>query len=95
MANATTDGYPAFAVTDNVRSFTGYGLGSYCLFNRGLPIVATEAFQAPSTAPGVRLRDLLTVFLSGSGGINSVVDGVGAPVDSSTAGRPSDVVTFP
>jgi len=95
MANATTDGYPAFAVTENVRSFTGYGLGSYCFFNQGLPIVATEAFQAPSTAPGVRLRDLLTVFLSGSGGINSVVDGVGAPVDSSTAGRPSDVVTFP
>jgi len=95
MANATTDGYPAFAVTDNVRSFTGYGLGSYCFFNQGLPIVATEAIQAPSTAPGVRLRDLLTVFLSGSGGINSVVDGVGAPVTSATAGTPSNVVSFP
>jgi hypothetical protein len=95
MANASTDGYPAFAVTDNVRSFTGYGLGSYCFFNQGLPIIATEAFQAPSSAPGVRLHDLLTVFLSGSGGINSVVDGVGAPVDSSTAGRPSNVVSFP
>jgi hypothetical protein len=95
MANATTDGYPAFAVTDNVRGFTGYGLGSYCFFNQGLPIVATEAFQAPSTAPGVRLHDLLTVFLSGSGGINSVVDGVGAPVTAATAGTPSDVVSFP
>src|SRR5260221_414714 len=95
MAHATPDGYPAFAVTDNVRSFTGYGLGSYCFFNQGLPIVATEAFQAPSTAPGVRLHDLLTVFLSGSGGINSVVDGVGAPVNSGTAGRPSDVLSFP
>jgi hypothetical protein len=95
MANATTDGYPAFAVADNVRRFTGYGLGSYCFFNQGLPIVATEAFQAPSTAPGVRLHDLLTVFLSGSGGINSVVDGVGAPVTAATAGTPSDVVSFP
>jgi hypothetical protein len=95
MANATTDGYPAFEVTDSVHSFTGYGLGAYCFFNQGLPIVATEAFQAPSSAPGVRLHDLLTVFLSGSGGINSVVDGVGAPVTSSNAGRPSDVVSFP
>jgi hypothetical protein len=95
MANATTDGYPAFEVTDSVRSFTGYGLGAYCFFNQGLPIVATEAFQAPSSARGVRLHDLLTVFLSGSGGINSVVDGVGAPVNSGNAGRPSDVVSFP
>ena len=95
MANATTEGYPAFEVTDSVRTFTGYGLGAYCFFNQGLPIVATEAFQAPSSAPGVRLHDLLTVFLSGSGGINSVVDGVGAPVNSGNAGRPSDVVSFP
>jgi len=95
MADATTDGYPAFQVTGNVSSFTGYGLGSYCFFNQGLPIVAAEAFQAPSTAPDVKLHDLLTVFLSGSGGINSVVDGVGAPVTSATAGTPSNVVSFP
>lgn len=95
MADATTNGYPAFQVTGNVRTFTGYGLGSYCFFNQGLPIVATEAFQVPSTAPGVRLHDLLTVFLSGSGGINPVVDGVGAPVNSGNAGSASDVVSFP
>jgi hypothetical protein len=95
MADANTDGYPAFEVSANVRRFTGYGLGSYCFFNQGLPIVAMQAFQAPSTAPGVRLHDLLTVFLSGSGGINSVIDGVGAPVTSATAGSPSNVVSFP
>jgi hypothetical protein len=95
MADANTDGYPAFEVSQNVRTFTGYGLGSYCFFNQGLPIQATQAFQAPSTAPGVRLHDLLTVFLSGSGSINSVIDGVGAPVTSATAGSPSNVVSFP
>jgi len=95
MADATTDGYPAFQVTGNVSRFTGYGLGTYCFFNQGLPIVATQAFQAPSTAPDVRLHDLLTVFLAGSGGINSVIDGVGAPVTSATAGSPSNVVSFP
>ena len=95
MADANTDGYPAFEVSANVATFTGYSLGSYCFFNQGLPIVATQAFQAPSTAPGVRLHDLLTVFLSGSGGINSVIDGVGAPVTSASAGSPSNVVSFP
>jgi hypothetical protein len=95
MADANTNGYPAFEVSPNVRTFTGYGLGSYCFFNQGLPIQATQAFQAPSTAPGVRLHDLLTVFLSGSGSINSVIDGVGAPVTSATAGSPSNVVSFP
>jgi hypothetical protein len=95
MAGASTDGYPAFAITGNVRSFTGYGLGSYCFFNQGLPIEATEAFQAPRTAPAVRLHDLLTVFLNGSGSIDSVVDGVGAPVTSATSGTPSTVVSFP
>jgi Pectate lyase superfamily protein len=95
MADAKTDGYPAFEVAANVRTFTGYGLGSYCYFNQGLPIAATQAFQAPSTAPGVRLHDLLTVFLSGSGSINSVIDGVGAAVTSATAGSPSNVVSFP
>ena len=95
MANPNTNGYPAFKVGSNVRSFTGYGLGSYCFFNQGLPIEATQAFTAPSAAPGVQLHDLLTVFLSGSGSINSVIDGVGAPVNSSTAGSPSNVVSFP
>ncbi len=95
MADASTDGYPAFAITGNVRSFTGYGLGSYCFFNQGLPIEATEAFQAPRTAPAVRLHDLLTVFLNGSGSIDSVVDGVGGPVTSATPGTPSNVVSFP
>jgi hypothetical protein len=95
MASANTDGYPAFKVSGDVRTFTGYGLGSYCFFNQGLPIEATQAFTAPGTAPGVRLHDLLTVFLSGSGSINSVIDGVGAPVNSSTAGSPSNVVSFP
>jgi hypothetical protein len=50
------------------------------------------AFQVPQTS-GIQLNDTLTVFLNGSGGIESVVDGTGAAVDSSFGG-PSDVVTF-
>ena len=51
MASADQDGYPAFLVTTNVTSFQGYGMGSYSFFDQGVPIYATEAFQAPD-APG-------------------------------------------
>jgi len=94
MANATTDGFPAFAVSGDVRTFAGYGMASYCFFNRGIPIVASEAFDVPSDQPGVHLHDVLTRFLNASGGINSVVDGVGAPVTAANPG-PTDVVSFP
>jgi hypothetical protein len=94
MKNATTDGYPAFEVTSNVRTFAGYGLGSYCFFELGIPIVATEAFEVPSDAPGVELHDILTRFLNGSGGINSVVDGTGAAVTSANSG-PTYIVSYP
>jgi hypothetical protein len=96
MSGPTTDGYPAFLVSGGVSSFTGYGMGSYSYFDQGIPIYATEAFSVPDTA-GIHLSGLLTVFLSteGSGGIDSVVDGVGG---SSTLANPDqavDVPTFP
>jgi len=94
MANPTTDGFPAFQVTDNVRSFQGYGLGSYCFFELGIPIEASESFQVPADQPGVQLHDILTRFLSGSGQITSVVNGTGAAVTSANPG-PTYVVSFP
>jgi hypothetical protein len=49
-----------------------------------------------STAPqaNVQFHDLLNVLLTGSGGINSVINGTGAAVNS-TFGGPSDVVSCP
>jgi hypothetical protein len=76
-----------------VTSFQGYGMGSYCFFNQGAPIYNAMAFQSPDLSTD-QWHDLLTVFLSGSGGINSVINGVGAAVDSSNGG-PSDVTTYP
>jgi hypothetical protein len=87
------DGYPAFEVTANVRTFQGYGMASYCFFNQGVGIFATEAFKV-ARAPGVQLHDILTRFLNASGGIDSVVNGTGAPVTQAQPG-PSDVVTYP
>jgi hypothetical protein len=93
MESATQDGYPAFYVPSSVTSFQGYGMGSYSYFDQGVNIENAMAFQAPDTS-GVQFHDLLTVFLSGSGGIESVINGTGAAVDSSFGG-PSDVVRYP
>mgnify|MGYP001160723178 CR=1 FL=1 len=93
MSSPTQDGYPAFYIPSSVTSFQGYGMGSYSYFNQGVAIENAMAFQAPDTA-GVKFHDLLTVFLNGSGGIQSVINGTGAPVSSSFGG-PSDVVSYP
>lgn len=93
MSSSTQDGYPAFYVPNSVTSFQGYGMGSYSYFDQGVAIENAMAFQAPDTS-GVQFHDLLTVFLNGSGGIQSVINGTGAAVSSSFGG-PSDVVSYP
>jgi hypothetical protein len=92
MASPSVDGYPAFAST--AHTFTGYGMGSYSFFNQGLPIHATEAFSVPNE-PGISMNDLITVFLNGDGGIDSVVDGVGAAVSKTSPSATSTVLHFP
>jgi len=93
MATPSQDGYPAFVVTPNVTTFKGYGMGSYSFFNQGVTIYASTAFQAPDN-PNVQFQDVFTRFLSGSGGINSVINGTGAAVTTASPG-PSDVITYP
>ncbi|HWF80038.1 MAG TPA: discoidin domain-containing protein [Streptosporangiaceae bacterium] len=93
MSSSTQNGYPAFFIPNSVTSFTGYGMASYSFFNQGVAIENAMAFQAPNTS-GVAFHDLLTVFLNGSGGIQSVINGTGAAVSSSFGG-PSDVVSYP
>jgi hypothetical protein len=97
MASPTIDGYPAFAVSPHVKTFQGYGMGSYSFFNQGVQIFATQAFQSPVT-PGVQFHDLLTVFLDpahGSGGILSVINGVGGSSTAANPDVPVDVVSYP
>lgn len=93
MASPSQKGYPAFYLPNRVTRFQGYGMGSYSFFNQGVDIENAMAFQAPN-APGVQFHDILTVFLNGSGGIQSVINGSGAAVNSSFGG-PSDVVSYP
>ena len=93
MSGPTTDGYPAFLIPARVTSFSGYGLGSYCFFDQGVPIESATAFAVPDT-PGVQLHDVLTRFLNGSGSIDHVVNDTGAAVTAGNPG-PSDVVSYP
>ncbi len=59
MSSATADSYPAFVISPRVKSFPGYGMGSYCFFGLGVPIESATAFSAPDT-PGVQLNDVFT-----------------------------------
>jgi hypothetical protein len=93
MASPTQNGYPAFYIPSSVTSFQGYGMGSYTFFNQGVDIQNAMAFQSPDT-PGVQFHDILTVFLTGSGGIQSVINGTGAAADAASGG-PSNVVSYP
>jgi hypothetical protein len=72
-------------------------MGSYSFFDQGVPIFATQAFQSPDTV-GVQWHDLLTVFLNattGSGGIDSVINGVGGSSTAANPSAPVDVTSYP
>jgi hypothetical protein len=98
MATPSQDGYPAFFVTHNVRSFNGYGMGSYVVFiQTAAPVLYDAEAYESSDAPGVRFHDILTVWIAGSGGDLSVIDGHGGPDTSTNPGKvvPVDVVSYP
>jgi hypothetical protein len=100
MATPTQDGYPAFLVTPNVRTFQGYGMGSYSFFDiPGLSpqVYSSEAFEAPNR-PEVQFHDLFTIFLNatgGYGGILSVINGTGGETTVIDPDYPQDVVSYP
>lgn len=91
-------GYPALKVADSVRSFNGWGMGSYSFFNQGVDIFADNAFEVPATLPPGGVQDLLTVFLDpdkGKGGILNVVNNTGGSSTSANPSVPVTVVRYP
>jgi hypothetical protein len=86
------NGFAAYKVGDHVRTHEAWGLGSYSFFNVGPEIHAAHGFEVP-VRPGVKLHDILTVFLNANGGIDHVVNDTGAPVNSSN--QVTNVVSFP
>ena len=86
-----TLGYPAVRVTNNVKTFQAWGMGSYSFFNQGVNIYSANAFVVPTKLAAGSVKDSLTIFLStaGFGGIQNVINGVGG---SSTIANPDAVV---
>jgi hypothetical protein len=94
--STTRAGYPAFQVGAGVTTFHGYGMGSYVVFiDTSATLHDAAAFEAPK-APGISFRDVFGVWIAGSGGLDSVINGVGGPVSSTRPGKtvPVDVATY-
>jgi hypothetical protein len=95
--SATFSGYPAFQVGSGVTTFQGYGMGSYVVFiDTTATLHVTEAFQAPQAA-GVAFHDVFGLWIGGSGGLDSIINGTGGPAaDGADASHaPVDVVSYP
>jgi len=92
------NGWAAFKIANSVRTFHGYGMGSYSFFNQGVDIYADRAFEVPTTLPAGSLKDLLTIFLDatrGKGGILHVVNDTGGSSTIANPDVPVTVVSYP
>ncbi len=97
MASPTQDGYPAFLVAPNVTTFQGYGMGSYVSFiDTTATLFDNEAFQSPDTS-GVQFHNIFCVWIGGSGGDKSLINGAGGPCTSTNPGtvEPVDLTSYP
>lgn len=77
------DGYASYKVANTVTTHQAYGLGIYCNFDVNPSVVLSDAIEAPDT-PGVTFDDMVTISLGGEGQISSIINGVGATVNSSS-----------
>lgn len=95
--DGTSKGYAAYQVGRKVRTHEAWGLGSYSFFNQGVDIFADNAFVVPQT-PGVKMHNLLTIFLdatNGKGGILNVINNTGGSSTIANPDVPVTVVNYP
>ncbi len=81
--DGTRNGYASYRVADDVQVHDAWGLGVYSYFNQGVDIQLESAIQVPVTS-GVHLRDMVSVFLAGSGSVTHTVNDAGTVVQSGT-----------
>ena len=100
-------GYPSFLVTNNVQNFHGYGMASYVVFiYTNATLWDAMTYEAPNN-PGVVFTDAMDLFISStcsvngncptpsqSGGLNSVIDGVGGPATNANPTAVVDVDSY-
>ncbi|HEY2672105.1 MAG TPA: adenylyl cyclase [Rugosimonospora sp.] len=88
----TGNGWASYKVGTRVKIHEAWGLGVYCFFNQGVDIRADRAIEVPDR-PGVRFHNMISVFLSGSGGIERTINDAGTPLIG--AFGTSTVVSYP
>ncbi len=88
----TGKGWASYKLDRSVRKHEAWGLGVYSFFNQGVDIRAARGIEVPQR-PGVKLHNMVTVFLNGSGGIEKTINDAGTPVVGSFG--TSTVVTYP
>ncbi len=87
------NGYAAIHVDKHVKTFQGWGLGSY-IYTNVVPTLHSESgFEVPVT-PGVQLHDVLTISLNAAGTIDHVVNEEGTAVTPTVQG-PAQLVSAP
>jgi hypothetical protein len=74
----TGKGWASYKVATSVKTHEAWGLGVYCFFNQGVDIRADRAIEVP-VAASVKFHDMVSVFLTGSGGIEHTINDAGVP----------------
>ena len=74
----SVNGYASYKVADKVKTHEAWGLGIYCFF-RDADVVADNAIETPK-GDGIKMHHMVTVFLTGKGGIKHVINGTGNAV---------------
>ncbi|MCA1190502.1 MULTISPECIES: sialidase [unclassified Saccharopolyspora] len=69
-------GWAAYKVADDVTDHEAWGLGSYCFFDTNPEVTAARSFEVPVN-PGVKMHDLVSVSLGGTGTIDKVINDQG------------------
>ncbi|WP_158942209.1 malectin domain-containing carbohydrate-binding protein [Granulicella sp. S190] len=86
------NGYPSYEVTSKVCSHSAYGLGIYSFFDvPNVTIFQSNAILAPNVS-GINFTNMVTVMLSGSGGISNVINSTGGA--TTAAGTPHDFTSY-
>jgi hypothetical protein len=91
-SSPTGKGWASYKVGTRVRKHEARGLGVYSFFSQNVDIRADRGIEVPKTE-GVVFHDMVTVFLSGSGGIEHTINEAGTPVVGSFG--TSNVVIYP
>jgi hypothetical protein len=90
-------GWAAYKVGDRVGSHEVWGAGSYIFMTQDKTLHEARSYEVP-VRPGVRMHDLLTVFLdvvNGGGTIDHVVNDTGGSASAANPDVPVDVISYP